>query len=149
MANILTSNSPQPFEGCTVYGPILHKKEKRNQVVIRDNITKKISGMSYARYLMSVHLARKLDPILEQVDHINDNSLDDRIENFQLLTRTQNLLKNLKAANLVQLTCPICFTDFKRKSGATHLVPSRSNKTFTCCSRECGTKAKGRKDLFN
>lgn len=52
--------------------------------------------MSYARYVYSAHLYKKDGssiPIGMEVDHKNDNSLDDRFENLQLLTRRQNLDK--------------------------------------------------------
>ena len=49
--------------------------------------------MSYARWLMTQYLQRRLAPD-EHVDHINDNSLDDRIENYQLLTPAENNSKS-------------------------------------------------------
>lgn len=47
---------------------------------------------SYARYLYGVKLGHLVPDDLE-VDHINDDKTDDRIENLQLLTPEQNRLK--------------------------------------------------------
>lgn len=52
----------------------------------------RMGGMSFARYLMSVHLGYVVPDDLV-VDHINDIKTDDRIENLQLLTPEQNRLK--------------------------------------------------------
>jgi len=60
--------------------------------VVFYNSKKDISGMSYARYLMSVHLGFEV-PEGYEVDHINDDKTDDRIENLQVLTKEQNKLK--------------------------------------------------------
>lgn len=62
---------------------------------------------TYARYLYQVHLwetKKELIPEGMEVDHINDNFLDDRIENLQLLTRYENIRKRdrVKYGN-----CPI------------------------------------------
>ena len=89
--------------------------------------------MSYARYLMSVHLSRELSKD-EHVDHKNDDKLDDRVENFQLLTPAQNHQK-YTAANpkkMFSLICPVCDVAFERYKRQMY------GKTNPCCSRACG-----------
>lgn len=52
--------------------------------------------MAYARYVYSSYLYKKDGSSIPEgmeVDHKNDDSLDDRIDNLQLLTRRQNLDK--------------------------------------------------------
>lgn len=47
---------------------------------------------SFARYLMSTKLGRYLEKD-EEVDHINNNKIDDRISNLQVLTKSENIQK--------------------------------------------------------
>ena len=48
--------------------------------------------ISYARYLYSIHLGYVI-PDEYEVDHKNNDPTDDRINNYQLLTKEQNRLK--------------------------------------------------------
>ena len=78
-----------------VYGPYVvtpNGGPPRRQVVIHLHSGRRTS-MSYARWQMTQHLGRKLDPT-EHVDHVNENPLDDRIENYQLLTPAENARKS-------------------------------------------------------
>lgn len=45
-----------------------------------------------SRYMMEQSLGRYLNPITEQIHHINENSMDDRIENFEIIS-VQNHIK--------------------------------------------------------
>lgn len=86
--------APAPFEGHTVYGPVLHSKNGRRYMhLINDQDKSKRWSTSLARYMMSVHLGRLLSKE-EQVDHINNDPTDDRIENFQLLSQLENIKKS-------------------------------------------------------
>lgn len=51
------------------------------------------TSMSYARWMMTQKLGRRLLPS-EHVDHVNDRTLDDRLGNFQILTPGQNAKKS-------------------------------------------------------
>lgn len=46
--------------------------------------------ITYARWLMQEHLGRQLGPD-EIVHHVNGDPLDDRIENFRLVTRAEHI----------------------------------------------------------
>lgn len=87
-----------PFEKqiVTVYGPYLRgfRKEgdERRQVVIHFKDGSRTS-MSYSRWLMTQSLHRTLGSD-EHVDHINEDKLDDRIENLQILTPSENSIKS-------------------------------------------------------
>lgn len=91
--------------------------------------------MSYARYLMSVHLGRILEKY-EHVDHINNNRLDDRVENFQILTQVENNRKYsaINPARVTEFICPVCETPF---TIPTRNVPFRS--TQPSCSKKCSS----------
>lgn len=74
---------------------IEHKNELRKYVVlIRADKTK--SCTSYARYLMAESLGRRLEET-EQVDHIDEDKSNDILENLQILTQKENILKNHEA----------------------------------------------------
>ena len=83
-------------------------------------------------------MGRKLWKIPEgfEVDHINNDKTDDRLENLQLLTREENIKKNnaLRHRTLVKLICPICGKEFyfEKRNLSTHRDP--------CCSKQCGYK---------
>lgn len=119
----------KPFTGFNGY-KVFHKKEGRWLVILRDPINKKHTTISHARYLMSVKLGRRLTPN-ESVDHINNNRVDDRIENLQILTPLENTLKsNVKIIR--DFICPICRKPFTRKRNPAIQTPA--------CSRSCGGK---------
>lgn len=92
--------------------------------------------ISYARYLMAVHLKRMLTK-LETVDHINENKLDDRIENLQILTRSANS-KKYASANPKQLftfICPICSKEFSKDKRQSYQYLKFGKYPF--CSKNC------------
>jgi transposase-like protein len=96
--------------------------------------------ISYARYLMSVHMGRMLTQE-EHVDHINGIKTDDRIENFQLLTREENAKKYNTVDNpkkLVSLVCPICGKGFDTTRQKAHKYIHFGESV--CCSKHCGWK---------
>ena len=74
-----------------VYGPYISKENRAFVILVYPpyNKTAKRKTTSYARWLMQNHLGRELE-IYEIVDHINEDHTDDRIENLQLVTTTQN-----------------------------------------------------------
>jgi len=95
------------------------------------------TSTSYARYLMSCHLGRYLDED-EHVDHINEDPLDDRVENLQILTLKENHSKS-KPKHLADIRCPICKKIFTRRWSQTFI--QKKDKPYQTCSRTCGGKA--------
>lgn len=99
------------------------------------------SSVSYARYLMAVHLGRYLNED-EHVDHINNDRSDDRIENLQILSPSENSRKSAQDRVMVRLLCPCCKNEFVRRKKQTHLSKLKNKATY--CSRRCsglsGTK---------
>jgi hypothetical protein len=66
----------------------------------------------------------------EEVDHIDDNTMNDNIDNLQILTRTENERKKKIGISCVELVCLFC----KRK----YLKESRQVKaTSKYCSKNC------------
>jgi len=89
------------------------------------------TSMSYARYLMSCHLNRFLDEN-EEVDHIDNDKMNDIVSNYQLLSKVNNIRKSKPLRQITELICPVCGKEFTR---FTNRVKSKINPT---CSRRCG-----------
>lgn len=87
--------------------------------------------MSYAKYLYTSYWRCDI-PKGEQIDHINGNKMDDRIENLQKISTKYNNLKDRKGRERVICKCPVCGKEF---------LFLKSNLPFhpnPCCSRRCG-----------
>lgn len=118
------------------------KSDGRGRVDLFNNDRDRTT-ISHARYLMSVHLGRYLTEN-EEVDHINRDVTDDRIENLQVLCRKDHHEKTGKENRLLAKKfkvkrCPCCNKAFKTR---------KYNKTQyknSFCSRSCnGTYQKGK-----
>lgn len=110
-------------------------KGRRNVSLVGFNNER--SSVSYARYLMSVHLGRYLN-LSEHVDHINSDKSDDRIENFQILSPGENMMKERETAKMVKLICYFCGIEFTRLRKHTTHKPKNNN---VYCSRKCMSEA--------
>ena len=105
-------------------------KEPRRVATLRKP-NKEMTSMSYAKYLYTSHYECDV-PDGDQVDHINGDKMDDRIENLQVISRHYNIVKDKIKKEMVLLICPVCSKEF--------LFPKRNLSTHTnpCCSRRCG-----------
>lgn len=118
----------------------INKEPRRVVLLVRKDRSK--TSCSYARYLMSCHLKRYLLKE-EQVDHIDNNKLNDTVENFQIISVKENNEKRninlgIKLADDITLVCPICDSEFTRPSrNIKHKLESGKSP---CCSRKCGGK---------
>jgi len=92
--------------------------------------------LSYAKYLMSVHLGRVMLRD-ETVDHVNGDKLDDRLENFQILSAKANREKYVadNPAELVHLTCKKCGLAFVRSKSHAYKHTHLGKPSY--CSRSC------------
>lgn len=105
-------------------------KEPRRVATLRTP-NGKMTSMSYAKYLYTSYYKCDI-PEGEEIDHINDNKMDDRIENLQKVSKEYNNRKNRKKAEQIELICPVCKQKFLfRKSNL-------SSHPNPCCSRKCG-----------
>ncbi len=118
-----------------VYGPYT-RPDGRKHVIHYDEVTGKRRTQSYPRYLMEQHLGRELTPE-EQVDHINNDFTDDRIENLQLLTQKQNLDKSRKPAQMIECICPFCKVSFSIPYRTYKQNQIKQGKAGPYCSRQC------------
>lgn len=125
----------------TEYGPYI-RKDGRKHMVIRLN--GKNTTISYPRFLMQNAIGRPLDKD-ETVDHINGDFTDDRLENLQILSRSDNAKKYLddfpnRKAKYLELTCsnPKCGKLFLRDERVSRRALNINvHKGYCFCSRHC------------
>lgn len=99
------------------------------------------SIISYARYLMSVHLGYEVPDGLE-VDHVNNDRTDDRIENLQLLTPEQNRFKeHLNYVQNIQVSfgfvCAYCENPFIITEAERNKRLAQTKSDLAFCSHPC------------
>ena len=107
-------------------------KEPRRVATLRKP-NGEMTSMSYAKYLYTSHYETDV-PKGDEVDHINGDKMDDRIENLQVISAGYNRRKDKLTKVMVACICPVCGKEFlieKRN------LPFRPNP---CCSRKCGGK---------
>jgi hypothetical protein len=94
--------------------------------------------ISYAKFLWISHNNKEV-PTGYEVDHINGNGKDDRIENLQLLSKRDNIIKekvenNMLGYLVVDLKCPICGGKFTKRYAD---IRNSAKSQPCCCSRSC------------
>ena len=129
---ITTEYPYDEYDGYTVVN-----KENRKHICLVHKESKRRTTVSYARYLMAVHLKRLLESN-EQVDHIDEDKTNDVIGNLQILSASDNIKKNIKSNNrtikMVEAVCPNCNETFNRQLNKTHL---QKGGKFSACSIKC------------
>ena len=93
--------------------------------------------IAYARYLLEVKIGDFI-PKGYEVDHINSDCSDDRIENLQILSREDHLVKSALergGRTVVTLNCPSCKFDFVVEQ---RMLTAKKKNIF--CSRSCNGK---------
>lgn len=66
-------------------------RENRKMVTLK-KADGTVNGMSYAKYVYTSHYKCDI-PKGEQIDHINEDKTDDRIENLQKISQKYNIKK--------------------------------------------------------
>lgn len=132
-----------PFKSFYKTGSLVINPEGRKNVILRD-FDSKVTTISYARYLMCVHLGQFL-PLGYEVDHIDNDKTNDNIENLQVLLaddnrekRHRHYIDNIQIRH--NFNCSYCDKEFvltdrqvkmKQKAGIINYY----------CSRECSQSA--------
>ena len=116
-----------------IYGPYTRRDGRKHIVYVYADGRKRTQ--SYPRYIMEQHLGRELLDN-ETVDHINEDFTDDRLENLQLLTRAENIVKSTKPAAIFSFNCPICGVA-STKPLRDVLANRNKGKSGPYCSRKC------------
>ena len=92
--------------------------------------------VAYARYLLEVKSGEFI-PAGYEVDHIDADCSNDSLENLQILTKEEHLVKSARereGRTYTSLTCPHCGVEFERESRSVGV----SKNIF--CSRSCNAK---------
>ena len=122
-----------PYNADWRYGYIVINPEGRKTVILYNN-NKNRSSVSYARYLLSVHLNRYLSKD-EHVDHIDNDKTNDTLSNLQILTPIENNRKSSNGRAYKEMICDFCGKEFKREKRLLY-----AKRKTCCCSRKCSSK---------
>lgn len=119
---------------------VINNEPRRNVILFNNDLDR--TTVSYARYKVAVFYGQFVPDDLV-VDHIDNDTLNDCITNYQLLTTAQNNLKsviqNESGRQMVRLQCGVCGNIFDIPRNNSYIgVPSRK-RNF--CSRSCSGKA--------
>jgi hypothetical protein len=129
----------KPFSDNWKSGYLVTNSENRKNVILFNN-NKERSTVSFARYLMSVHLGRYLEPS-EHVDHIDNDKTNDIIGNLQILTPRENNIKYVrfsgKEAKLVIICCCNCEKDFTMRQSNFKSKLKNSKTRLFFCTKAC------------
>lgn len=118
---------------------VVNKEPRRIVILVRNDGSK--TSVSYAKYLYTSHYKIDIEEGYE-IDHINNDRMDDRLENYQILSKSINANKGHREERRVEMTCPICGKKFQflERNLSTHPNP--------CCSRKCGGIKSRKKKLL-
>lgn len=133
----------EPFKTFYRSGTLVINPEGRRNILLY-GFDSRVTTMSYARYLMCVHLGQFL-PLGYEVDHIDNDKTNDTIENLQVLFADDNREKRHRHyIECVQVrhsfNCAFCSKKFvltdrqvkmKQKAGIINYY----------CSRNCSQEA--------
>jgi hypothetical protein len=131
----------EPFASKWSKGYIVVNNQNRRNVVLFNNQSDRTT-ISYARYLMGVKLGYEVPDHLE-VDHKDDDKTNDDINNLQLLTKEENLLKEQYRYIMFEQVrygyyCAYCTDSFILTEAEVNERLAK-NVEMAFCSRSCST----------
>ena len=116
-----------------VYGPYSRKEDNRKVVVLR-MLDGSLTTKSYARFLYEQANGEIGDENIT-VDHIDEDMTNDILENFQLLTRSENIIK-AGGYPLYKGFCPQCGNGFTKRLSQVN-ANLKKGRAGPFCSRYC------------
>lgn len=131
----------EPFKSKWLYGYLTINSENRRIVTMYSG-EGQYRGISYARYLYGVHLGYEVPDHLE-VDHVNDDKTDDRLDNYQLLTSEQNRLKQeynyvMNQQVVYGVYCAYCQSPFLMTDRVRKMRMAQGVE-YPFCTKSCST----------
>ena len=133
-----------PYNERWKHGYIVTNTENRKNVILYNNNNDR-STTALARYRMAVELGRFLEEY-EHVDHIDNDKTNDCIDNLQILSVRENIIKQTNfygGSKWLELVCPVCNRTYIRKKGNTFTTPAKYGQLLTC-GRSCSNSANHR-----
>lgn len=115
--------------GWNLYGPYTSGEDKRRRVVMVRGEEK--TTRLFAKLRLEVSLGRRLIDD-EEVDHIDNDELNDKLENLQPLSRADNIRKSIYAqyGEPLVLSCGTCGEPVIRSA-------SKAKTEYVYCSNSC------------
>jgi len=126
-----------PYKDFKVYGPYRNYKGREFVIVVSNRGKKKT--ISYPKYLMEVHLGRKLDPDKETVDHWDTDKYNNDISNLRIIPRDEHSANDTRRVLPAKLKCSWCDKEFERSARVIR-YKSKKNIGGAYCSRSCAGK---------
>lgn len=129
---------PQPYDYYTRGHIYISKRDNRRMIVLYKSGSDR-TLMTYARFLVQIDRYARGLPLVPQgyeIDHKDDNKLNDRYDNLDILTKLENVAKQnaLRGFRKLVLTCPMCAKLFTA-------LPERycqaGKYKILCCSAVC------------
>lgn len=125
--------------GISIIGK-LRRNKKSGRVEFNLERDGKWETMHFSRHLMELKVGRKMSR-QEDVDHIDENPLNDHIDNLQILTNVENLQKahdhRRKDQRWCQNVCVICGSDFERSTSSYRHYWGHRDMARATCSSSC------------
>jgi hypothetical protein len=120
-----------------VWGPYT-RQDNRKIVIVVDRKGKRRT-VSYPKWVMELHLGRKLHPDKETVDHWDSNFDNNDISNLRLVPRKEHSANDTRRVKMVKFNCAWCDKEFERSP---RLIrdKAKKNKSGPFCSRSCAGK---------
>jgi predicted RNA-binding Zn-ribbon protein involved in translation (DUF1610 family) len=121
----------EPYASRYSRGYLTQSGDGRRLVTLCNVLGKPVSSVSYARYLLSVHLGRFLTPG-EHADHVDQDRKNDALPNLRVLPVAVNCSRHLRTGRTYAVfRCPACGVSFQREL---RLV---KKGTAPACSKSC------------
>lgn len=128
-------------KGAKVSGPFKVTKTGRMHVAVWLPVSRTSVSLTLARFRMQEHLGRIL-ATEEEVDHIDENPLNDELTNLQVLTKPENVAKSqTKYTEDKEVQCFFCPKKFvltPKQQRQRHMNRNRTSGPF--CSHSCAAK---------
>jgi hypothetical protein len=124
-----------------ILGPYLNEVKQRREVVIYFSKDEQFT-LHLSRFKMQEHLGRLLESH-EEVDHIDDNKLNDELSNLQVLKSTENHNKtHRKYEDYIVMICYQCESPFvmSAQQQMRRAEAERKGKAGPFCQPRCSAK---------
>lgn len=120
-----------------VHGPYTRQDGRKIVIVVEHKGQRRT--VSYPKWLLEVHLGRKLDPDKETVDHLDGDFNNNNLENLRIVPRDEHSADDTRRSRNLKFNCAWCGADFERSP---RLVrdKSKKNKAGPFCNKSCAGK---------